>query len=54
MPKECSQLESPTLLGILRRHAYDEAWIPDVLTGRAAADGDPCVDVDLRCDDPIA
>ncbi|MDF2047769.1 hypothetical protein P2P98_16520 [Microbacterium sp. Kw_RZR3] len=25
VPKEWSQLESPTLLGILGRHAYDEA-----------------------------
>ena len=35
VPKEWSQLESPTLLGILGRHAYDEAWIPDVIAGRA-------------------
>ncbi len=54
VPKEWSQLESPTLLGILGRHAYDEAWIPDVLAGRAAADGDPYADVDLLGDDPIA
>lgn len=54
VPKEWSQLESPTLLGILGRHAYDEAWIPAVLAGRAAADGDPYADVDLLGDDPIA
>jgi hypothetical protein len=54
VPKEWSQLESPTLLGILGRHAYDEAWIPDVLAGRAAADGDPYADVDLLGDAPIA
>lgn len=54
VPKEWSQLESPTLLGILGRHAYDEAWVPDVLAGRAAADGDPYADVDLLGDDPIA
>ncbi|MDQ1075037.1 MULTISPECIES: hypothetical protein [Microbacterium] len=54
VPKEWSQLESPTLLGILGRHAYDEAWIPDVLAGRAAADGDPYAGVDLLGDDPIA
>lgn len=54
VPKEWSQLESPTLLGILGRHAYDEAWIPDVLVGRAAADGDPYADIDLLGDDPIA
>lgn len=54
VPREWSQLESPTLLGILSRHAYDEAWIPDVLDGRAAADGDPFADADLLGDDPIA
>lgn len=54
VPKEWSQLESPTLIGILGRHAYDEAWIPEVLAGRAAADGDPYADVDLLGDDPIA
>lgn len=54
VPKEWSQLESPTLLGILGRHAYDEAWIPDVIAGRAAADGDPYADVDLLDDDPTA
>lgn len=54
VPKEWSQLESPTLLGILGRHAYDEAWIPDVIAGRASADGDPYADADLLGDDPIA
>ncbi len=54
VPREWSQLESPTLLGILGRHAYDEAWIPDVIAGRAAADGDQYADVDLLSDDPIA
>lgn len=54
VPKEWSELESPTLLGILGRHAYDEAWVPDVIAGRAAADGDPFADVDLLGDDPIA
>ena len=54
VPKEWSELESPTLLGILGRHAYDEAWIPDVITGRAAADGDPFADADLLGGDPLA
>ena len=53
VPKEWSELESPTLLGIIGRHAYDEAWIPDVIAGRAAADGDPYADADLLGDDPI-
>ncbi|MFB3978446.1 hypothetical protein [Microbacterium proteolyticum] len=54
VPKEWSELESLTLLGSLGRHAYDEAWIPDVIVGRAAADGDPFADADLLGDDPIA
>lgn len=54
VPKEWSQHESPTLLDILGRHAYDEAWVPDVLAGRAAADGDSFTDTDLLGDDPIA
>lgn len=54
VPKEWSPLESPTLLGIVGRHAHDEAWIPEVLAGHAAADGDPYTDVDLLGNDPIA
>ncbi len=55
VPKEWSQLESPTLLDIIGRHAYDEAWIPDVIAGRSAADGDPFAEGDLLSgDDPIA
>lgn len=54
VPEGWSELESPTLLGILGRHAYDEAWIPDVIAGRAAADGDPFADADLLGGDPIA
>lgn len=53
VPKEWGQHESPTLLDILGRHAYDEAWIPDVIAGRAAADGDPFAHADLLGDDPI-
>lgn len=54
VPPEWSQRESPTLRDILWSHAHDEAWVPDVLAGRAAADGDPYVDADLLGDDPIA
>ena len=35
VPAEWSQLESSTLLWILGRHAYDEAWVSDVIAGRA-------------------
>ncbi|MFJ4036804.1 hypothetical protein ACIPVB_01850 [Microbacterium sp. NPDC090007] len=54
VPEECSKLESPTLLGVLGRHAYDEAWISDVIAGRATAEGDPFAAVDLFGDDPVA
>ncbi len=54
VPPEWSQRKSPTLRDILWSHAHDEAWVPDVLAGRAAADGDPYVDADLLGDDPIA
>lgn len=54
VPKEWSQIEPPTLLGVLGSHAYDEAWIPDVISGRAGADGDPYADADLVGQDPIA
>lgn len=54
VPPEWSSQEDATLRDILGRHAYDEAWIPGVLEGRAAADGDPFADVDLLGDDPIA
>ena len=53
VPKEWSQLEAPTLLGILGRHAHDEACIPDVIAGRAAAEGDPYADTDLLSHHPI-
>lgn len=46
--------EHPTLRDILAAHAYDEAWVPDVLAGRAEQDGDPWRDVDLLGDDPVA
>lgn len=47
-------VEQPTLRDILAAHAYDEAWIPDVLAGRAAKDGNPWIGIDLLGDDPIA
>ncbi|WP_424708781.1 hypothetical protein [Microbacterium sp. SLBN-111] len=53
-PQEWTQLPSPTLRDIIGRHAYDEAWIPDVIAGRASANGDPYADADLLGDDPIA
>ena len=54
VPPEWSQGVAPTLRDLLGRHAYDEAWVPDVIAGRAAADGDRFVDADLLGDEPIA
>jgi hypothetical protein len=33
-PAEWSRKPNPTLRDILAYHAYDEAWVPDVLAGR--------------------
>jgi hypothetical protein len=34
VPAEWSRKPSPTLRDIVAAHAYDEAWVPDVLAGR--------------------
>jgi uncharacterized protein (TIGR03086 family) len=34
VPGEWSQTPEPTLLDVVAAHAYDEAWVPDVLAGR--------------------
>ncbi|MDJ0314822.1 hypothetical protein [Arthrobacter sp. H35-D1] len=52
-PAEWSQVPEPTILDILRAHAYDEAWVPDVLAGASSAEGDDWRDRDLLGDDPI-
>ena len=48
------QTTDPTIRDIVAAHAYDEAWVPDVLAGRGVADGDPWKGRDLLGDDPIA
>jgi len=48
------QTTDPTIRDVVAAHAYDEAWVPDVLAGRAVADGDPWRGRDLLGDDPIA
>ena len=53
-PQEWTQIPDPTIRDIVSRHAYDEAWIPGVIAGRSAADGDPFADADLLGDDPVA
>ena len=53
-PAEWSQAPNPTIRDILKSHAYDEAWVPRVLAGESAADGDDLRERDLLGDDPIA
>lgn len=52
-PAEWTQTPDPTFRDILKAHAYDEAWVPDVLAGKSVADGDDLRDRDLLGDDPI-
>ena len=52
VPASWSQAPEPTVRDLLISHAYDEAWIPDVLAGASVEDGDPWADRDLLGDDP--
>lgn len=52
-PAEWSAKPNPTLLDILAYHAYDEAWVPDVLAGRTAEEVGSRHDGDLLGEDPI-
>lgn len=54
VPAAWSQTPDPTVLDLLRSHAYDEAWVPGVIAGASVADGDELRDRDLLGDDPIA
>ena len=54
VPASWSSSENPTVLDILKSHAYDEAWVPGVLAGQSVADGDELRGTDLLGDDPIA
>lgn len=45
----------PTLREIVGRHAYDDAWVPDMLAGRTMAEvGEDAYKGDLLGDDPKA
>jgi uncharacterized protein (TIGR03086 family) len=45
----------PTLRDVINYHAYDDAWVPDVLAGRTMAEaGADKFDGDLLGDDPVA
>jgi hypothetical protein len=45
---------NPSLRDIVNYHAYDEAWIPDVLAGKTAAEVGQEHDGDLLGADPVA
>jgi uncharacterized protein (TIGR03086 family) len=46
---------APTLREIINYHAYDDAWVPDMLAGRTMdAAGSSQFDGDLLGDDPVA
>jgi hypothetical protein len=53
-PAQWSRKPNPTLRDILAYHAFDEAWVPDVLAGRTAEEVGDRYDGDLLGDDPIA
>jgi hypothetical protein len=46
---------TPTLREVINYHAYDDAWVPDMLAGRTMEDaGAERFDGDLLGDDPVA
>ena len=50
-----SRPEPPSLRAIVNYHAYDDAWVPDVLAGRTMEEaGADKFDGDLLGDDPVA
>ncbi|MEO6944031.1 MAG: hypothetical protein ABI053_04890 [Lacisediminihabitans sp.] len=54
-PAGWSRADNPTLRDILAYHAFDEAWVPDVLAGRTIDEvGDTYAGDLLGADDPIA
>jgi hypothetical protein len=53
-PAGWSRAENPTLRDILAYHAFDEAWVPDVLAGRAITEVGDKYAGELLGDDPVA
>src|SRR5580704_15635173 len=50
-----SRPEPPTLRSLINYHAYDDAWVPDVLAGLTMAEaGADKFDGDLLGDDPVS
>src|SRR4051794_20072655 len=52
-PADWSRTPDPTLRDIIAAHARDEAWIPDVLSGRTMQEVGDTWEGDLLGDDPI-
>jgi hypothetical protein len=53
-PEDWVQTPDPTLLDVVAAHAYDEAWVPDVLAGRTVEEVDDKYGGDLLGGDPLA
>lgn len=53
VPAEWSRKANPTLRDILAAHAYDEAWVPDLIAGRTIAEVGDRYDGELLGEDPI-
>ncbi|MCU1425874.1 MAG: hypothetical protein JWM51_2165, partial [Microbacteriaceae bacterium] len=53
-PSDWSAKQNPTLRDLVAYHAFDEAWVPDVLAGRSADEVGDRYAGDLLGDDPIA
>lgn len=53
VPATWSRTTDPTLLDILEAHAFDEAWVPDVLAGRTIDEVGDVYAGDLLGGDPL-
>ncbi|TFD16965.1 hypothetical protein [Cryobacterium sp. TMT2-23] len=53
-PSDWTRRPDPTLGDIVAEHARDEAWVPDVLSGRTIDEVGDTYDGDLLGQDPIA
>jgi uncharacterized protein (TIGR03086 family) len=54
VPADWTQKTDPTLRDIVADHAYDEAWVPDVLAGKTVDEVGDAWSGDLLGDDPFA
>jgi uncharacterized protein (TIGR03086 family) len=54
VPADWSRTTDPTLLDVLEAHAFDEAWVPDVLAGRTIDEVGDAYAGDLLGGDPLA